>query len=487
MMYRPNDLDDFLFRIRGQYPHQNTTPNPFFYLVKPTEENLVKYNLRGKNSRFRLILDFIFFLPLVSIALVKSLSIAIVRINESRSFHVEDNNESKSLIISHFTYAQKIEDGDIFFGSQEIFEENHTFYLNSTRLDGREIHQRFSKAGKLNQTINTKSLGFFQTIRIHFSQNALMFSIMRLALSKSSFSVDEKRLLLKAARWQHHRSTIGNLVLRERIRAVLKRIQPNEIVLTIEGHSHESMILDLRNSEFRDIKIVGVQHAPIVPGQFSFFRLISNFTELDVLLTSGVTPKNLVLDKVPHVSVKILGSPKSMTRKPSVVSSSKEMILGAVEGTTESLETFINLFNDLAPRLPQIRFVLRLHPAISDRESNRKLKKLGAFENLSVSKNTLFDDLCNSKMVIFRSSAVGIEGLAYSAIPIHYDPSGQNFLNPISNMKLGVAFFSKSQEIIDFIEGALRKENSRVLEIYDTFTLFNDYFSPLKNIKGLID
>ena len=487
MINNPIDLDKFLCEIRERYTPQNIAPNPFFYLVKPTQENLGKYRLNGKNTKSRLTLDLILFPPLVFGLFVKSLLIAVLKKRESSSFNVENLVKSKILIISHFTHAQRVERKDIFFGSQRIFEENHIFYLNSTRLDGREVNQQYAKVGKLNQTINTKSLGFFQTIRLHFTQNRLMFNLISLALGKSEFTIGQKRLLIKAAKWQHHRSTIANLVLRNRILAVLERIQPENIVLTIEGHSHESMIFEIRNSKFKNTKIIGVQHAPIVPGQFSFFRLIGSFSKLDVLLTSGVTPKELVLNKVPSVRVEILGSPKSIEHKPVINTSSKELILGAVEGTSGSLREFINLFNDLATQLPQICFVLRLHPAIDVREANREIKKLLQLKNLSVSKGSLSEDLSQSRIVIYRSSAVGIEALAYSAIPIHFDSSGQNLLNPISELMHLPTGFSNSLEIVRHIKEILRDEKLQEMVNYDFFKVFCGYYSPLEDINLLID
>lgn len=487
MISNPIELDKFLRQIRERYTAQNISPNPFFYLVKPTRENLQKYNLRKINNGFGLFWDLVLFIPTVINYQVQSFAISILMIKESNKFTSNDLKKTNKLVISHFTYAQKASNEDIFFGHNVNDDGTLVFYLNSTRLQAQDIHDGYVKAGKNNQVINTKSLNPFKIIQLHLYQNKLMFSLIMIALSESSISICKRRLLIKGALWQHHRATVANLVLRERLLSVISQTKPSKLILTIEGHSHEHMILESRNLKFKNIDVIGVQHAPIVAGQFSFFNLLNHFSKLDILLTSGSATQRQISKRTPNLDIRVLGSPKSLRIKPVIDFSSKSQILGAVEGVAQSLESFITLFNELASHNPQRNFVLRLHPALDRHEVKALMKKLDKRENLSVSKESLSVDLSNSAIVVFRSSAVGIEGLAYSALPIHFDPSGQSLLNPLVELNLGPDVFTTAAELSTYLKMDSNKDISIPSNQEKFFKLFNDYYGPLKDINQLID
>jgi len=487
MISNPIELDKFLREIRERHTPQNISPNPFFYLVKPTQENLEKYHLRGDSSSFRLTLDLVLFIPLLIHYQVKSVAISIVRLKESNKFRPENLKKTKKLVISHFTYAQKASTEDVFFGHNVNDDETFVFYLNSTRNQAQDICDRYVEAGRKNQIINTKSLKILKMLQLHLFQNKLMFSLIGIALSESNLSTYQRRLLIRGALWQHHRATVANLVLRERLLSVISQIQPSKLILTIEGHSHEFMILEARKLKFKNVKVVGVQHAPIVAGQFSFFELLNHFSKIDILLTSGIATQRQISDRSPNLDIRVLGSPKSLKIEPVIDFSSKRHVLGAVEGVSQSLESFIALFNDLAFHIPQKNFVLRLHPALDGHVVKALMKKLDRLENLSISKESLSVDLANSAVVIFRSSAVGIEGLAYSALPMHFDPSGEGLLNPLLDLGLGPDVFTTAEELATYLKQASNQDIPIPSDQKKLFTLFNEYYSPLKDINQLID
>ena len=174
MISNPIELDKFLRQIRERFTVDNISPNPFFYLVKPTRENLQKYNLRKINNGFGLFWDLVLFIPTVINYQLQSFAISILRITESNKFTSSDLEKTNKLIISHFTYAQKASNEDIFFGQNVSDDGTFVFYLNSTRLQAQDIHDGYVKAGKNNQVINTKSLSPFKIIQLHLYQNRII-------------------------------------------------------------------------------------------------------------------------------------------------------------------------------------------------------------------------------------------------------------------------------------------------------------------------
>lgn len=307
------------------------------------------------------------------------------------------------------------------------------------------------------------------------------------SLGDNSLSIEKRRILTRAAYFQHGRSTMANLVLKSRLSETILRVKPKILVLTIEGHAHEKIVVDVSRSLIKNIKIVGYQHAPIVPGQLNLFRIISNFYPDDYFVTTGEVTKSLAVAHKPNCIVEILGSVKAKQFEYQQKNSGKVQALVSPEGTKESLLKFIDLVNEIAPILPNIRFVLRYHPAL-DRVALGMIKsRLLPVSNIVNSSSSLSEDLRQSHLVLFRSSAIGIEGLCYGAFPMHINQEGDDALNPLIYCGVETTNFQLTSEIIRFIEKFdLRLTQDETFQI-ECYEIFNRYFGKLRKITSVID
>lgn len=480
-------LDKFLVVIRESSPFNEINASPFFYLVKPTEENLLKYKLRRPRSKRLLVIEYIKLFPLIFVRILFSLILSVFSLLEFRPKNERSLETSEYLFLSHFTYAQDPKKEDVFYGENLDFKENYTFYLNHTRLLSPQIVKRFSDVNKRKITVNTKSLSPFSIIKLHITQFQISWWLFTKSLGDNSLGIEERRLLIRAASFQHGRSTMANLVLKSRLSETILRVKPKILILTIEGHAHEKMVVDVSRSLIKDIKIVGYQHAPIVPGQMNLFRIISNFHSDDYFLTTGEVTNSLALVHKPNCKVDILGSVKAKQFEYQQKDSSRVQVLVSPEGTKESLTQFISLTNEIALVLPNVRFVLRYHPALG-RAALRMIKgSLLPMNNVATSSSSLSEDLRQSHLVLFRSSAIGIEGLSYGALPMHTNKEGNDALNPLVDCGVESTNFLSTSEIVRFIEKfdlRLSQDESFQRECYE---IFNRYFGKLRKVTSVID
>ena len=480
------ELDKFLVEVRESSPFKDINASPFFHLVKPTEENLLKYKLRRPKSKSLLILEYLKLFPLILIRSLASLTLSVYSLLEFRPENEQSSENSKYLFLSHFTYAQDPKKEDIFYGENLDFNESYAFYLNHTRLLAPQIIRRFYHVGKRKIAVNTKSLSPLSMIKLHTNQFRISWWLLKKSLRGGSLGVNKKRILIKAASFQHGRSTMVNLVLRSRLSETMLQVKPRVLVLTIEGHAHEKIIVDMSRKLFKDIKIVGYQHAPIVPGQMNLFRTVSNFHTDDYFFTSGEVPKALVLGHGPRCRVEILGSPKARAYEYQKKSASKIQVLVAPEGTRESFSQFISLINEFAPSLPNISFVLRSHPALG-RLAHKMVKGNLLLQNgVSLSTSSLTEDLRRSHLILFRSSAIGIEGLSFGVLPIHINQEGNDSLNPLIGSGIGTVGLRSTSEITRFIEAfdlSLSQDEAFQKNCHE---LFNGYFGKLRKINSLV-
>ena len=487
MSTNPRDLDEFLSQIKRDFSDLDLAANPFLSLVKPTEENLKKYYVFKPESRFWFGINAIGVIPRILRNILYSVAISIVKTSENRNWDVDHIKKSHNLYISHFTYAQSPHADDVFFGKNSQNSDDLVFYLNSTRENSSSIQKRYSDVGKLNVVVNTKSVGLFQTIKVHVRQLHISLNLLFRAQSNSHYTLFQRRLLLKLSISQHSRQAMANLFTKERLIELISKCHPENIILTAEGHAHEATIIKIRDTNFPEVRIIGFQHAPIVPGQFSFYRLLKMFKSTDLLLTTGTITKEQIYKVLPSLQTRVLGSPKSIEITPQYKNLTTMNVLGAVEGTYESLQSFIHIFNKLSRLLPDSQFMLRLHPALSKDVAQKLLKGLNSSANLKISTNTLTNDLNNSHITIFRSSAVGLEGLAFASFPVHFDAEMDGFLNPLSQINFPIMEFSDVDELAEFLrDWPLMRNNTPDFRRASSEVVKN-YFYPMKDINLLID
>ena len=131
-------------------------------------------------------------------------------------------------------------------------------------------------------------------------------------------------------------------------------------------------------------------------------------------------------------------------------------------------------------------FILRIHPGLDQRASIKILKKLKALKNLRISEETLIEDLQRAHIGVFRSSAVGLEGLAFNVLPVHFDASHLNYLNPFEYTKMQKFEFSDPKVLADFLEQEPSELNYSQTFQEECVSVLSDYFHPMKSITSLI-
>jgi len=218
------------------------------------------------------------------------------------------------------------------------------------------------------------------------------------------------------------------------------------------------------------------QHAPIVPDQFGLIRNLLKLNSNDVVLSSGEITNEYFSSLGLKANVRLLGSPKWRPLTPKDQNRRPITILGAAEGTLESLESFSQLFKDLSSLDLELKLILRVHPCLSTQESARILSRYNLEGKFMVSSQKLEQDLAESHFCVYRSSAVAIEGLRYGVIPLYFNPNGDQGLNPLYFAGLELPVFRNLQDFRELFQnleemnsGAARNQNEELLKIGATY------------------
>lgn len=481
----PSELEQRLNYLKGIFPHADLTPNTFLQLVKPTDELLLPYQQVFIASKLRINISRISLFPRIMINVFKSVGISLIRRGELRSWRKHLVEPKETLIVSHFTHAQQPGSVDAFFGDLLNRKIHNVFYLNSTRVQHKNLLGFYPEEERKNLIFMTKSLPLSRVLSLH-----IRYLVLSINLFKHSFhrthDLTNRWLLIETAVQQHSRATLANKFFEIRLTELLKSIQPARVSLTFEGHAHEAVLIELIHKSFPEIEIAPYQHAPVVPEQFGILRNLRILNSRDKLLTSGEITKEYFSAFRTDVLILTAGSSKFKEPTEHVFIDEKIKVIGASEGTIQSLEVFIKLFNILAAKLPSLDFKLRVHPAISERELKKSLKRLHFDSNL-ISQNSLVQDLTTSTYCVYRSSAVAIEGLAFGVTPLYFDQSRSQGLNPLYFANLHLPVFGAADELAEFFKDLSRLDSSaNGIDRVELQRISNQYFSQISSGARLI-
>ena len=484
--HKPEILDRFLFETRTLIENSDIKANPFFVFVKPTEETVSKYRFHKSESYLFLIFDIIFFFPRLVLEVIYSSAVSILWHKKTYQSQPHSKLKCESLFVSHYTTAQSKSDKDIFFGSAVESPHSHVFYLNHTRENTNKIIADLKRKNMNRFFVNAKTFTLMPTLKTHFRQFKVSWPIFKHALGRKNLLVSQRRILLRGARFQHSRPTLANLILRDRLMNLMFSLQPERLVITLEGHAHEAMLIDLREVFFPRTQIVAYQHAPVVPSQFNIKRIVSLLRSSDLVLTSGLITKGLFLHAQPRARVEILGSPKAKEFAYQTKDVTRLRVLLVPEAARESLMDFALLGRHLAINFPSASLTLRLHPDTEKKLLIATSKILNGLPNIQISELPLSADLKSSHVTLFRSSAAAIEGLAYGSLPIHFESGGSGNLNPLFDSQFSVPTFYNYSDLVYFLENLdISKSHSQIYQ-KESFKKFSLYYSELHDFNALI-
>jgi len=440
-MLEPRIIEFHLTKVQKEIGETSTLANTYFRLVKPIEENLKRYSNLEKQATYSIMLGVLSAPFKIFFEIFKSLGIAALKFRESAGFEVPEGFQNQRIFVSHYTHAQDPSRPDVFF-DQLPTRNDLLFYHNNTLLSRPKILGSLSQVRfRPNVSVTTKSLGVGQTVLLQVSNLRVTLRLLAAGLQSRRFTGIERRILINASSAQVSRQTLANQVNLKRLDSLLAANNPVALLITLEGHAYEALYIDLIHTKYPEVQLMAFQHAPIVPEQFGLLKNLLKLNSDDIILSSGEITRDYFASLNLRAVVRLLGSPKWRPIALEPKASIPITILGAAEGTLESLEGFSRLFEGLNALDLGLKLILRVHPALSSKESSGILSELNFGERFILSTRALEQDLKESHFCIYRSSAVAIEGLRYGVYPLYFNPTGDQGLNPLYFAKLEMPVF----------------------------------------------
>lgn len=410
------------------------TNNPLVYLRKMVPEaNPDLLFLESTVKPLRLLLNLLKFPVIWLITRLTLFTLNLIREMARQKPHPE-NEIFKYLFFTHMlpderhnlgtdTFLSIISQYEPIAGKSEHIFLSHESFRNELRRTS-----EFKQIKKVRRSIE---LGKFLNIQTRNDSDAVKMLIS--AFSYPRLSLNARLLLSVAAIRQLDRSCIYDEIISENCIDYVKSLSPRVFVITYEGHTFEINTIHKLQKSFPNLIILAYQHAPVVNSQFGFFEGLKVFSGNVHLLTTGEIPQKLVLSRKPDASlnVHVAGSNKNMAVRinSELENVKKSKVLIAPEA---SLQATLELLSEARKYIlndPEMNWV-RLHPRLADRYLKEVLNSKYPQINLSKG-NNLEADLSSTKSCIFRSSAVGIQGMQFGVIPIYSSVFSNSLLDPL--------------------------------------------------------
>lgn len=362
------------------------------------------------------------------------------------------------LFVSHLTTVKHLEtEDDFYFGNLEkICLENglktKTLLINHCKANNK------GNTGKRKRNAEMLSayLSPIKEISLAIKLIGQAFSLPKIGVRDFDFP----------AKWaQFDRYSIANARIHDQVLASISESNPKILVYTFEGHGWERMICKTAHNHKKNIKVIAYHHAVLFPGPRAMNFKFGKGADPDIILMSGTSTASTFCKQSEYSKevISVLGSLKHVpvTKKASSKEIKKACLI-IPEGDISEVRIMVRSALGVAISLPEVHFILRLHPMLTSIMVRKSIPELNRFpENFSFSNANLDTDISRASWMLYRASSVVLTGMAKGIRPIYINSDDSNLINdPIPNTISYKKVASTDKDIINVIKKDLRVNNN---------------------------
>jgi hypothetical protein len=215
----------------------------------------------------------------------------------------------------------------------------------------------------------------------------------------------------------------------DQIGALVRRLKPRIVMTTLEGHSWERLAFHAAHQADRSTVCVGYAHAPLFPMHHALTAHLGNGFDPDVIMVPGDVSLSILRNNpaMAGSDIRILGSIRSFAKGEDLPSTpDSKVCLLLPEGLSDEVAALIRLSLEASSSCPNVRFRIRLHPAMS-REAF--VTERPEFANLPPAfewstERSLNVDLAEASWAVYRGSTAVISAPLLRTKPLHYRVPG---------------------------------------------------------------
>lgn len=349
------------------------------------------------------------------------------------------------LIISHLLNPSQLGAHDFYFGRlpEALAAEGlHTLVALRNQMEAHR-YRYFAKdlwpPEMAPRYVLPQILGIFKEFKLKLRLLKEATRLKRAALNAPT--TFDMRVHKTAAKQAVGQSAIATLRLYYQIQEMVKNLQPTSIVVTYEGHSWERIVFAAARSANPRIRCIGYHHAILFPRQHAIGMALGYPYDPDLICTAGHVTRKILesnpgICKIPLITI---GTHRreSLEIAPPKNSNFSTTCLVIPDGTLRECLLLFDFVLSAATMLPNITFILRLHPVVSLATVINKDKRLRLLpENVKISYETLDKDFTKCRWALYRGSGAAIYAASAGLRPLYFKPPKEILsIDPLYGLK----------------------------------------------------
>ena len=400
----------------------------------------------------------------------------------------EDSSKIDVLIVSHLLNdSQYDKNDDFYFGDlpEKLTCQNKRAIIALINHTGINPDKFYTK-----KTVHTVKKYIFPDFISFGIELKFIFRFLReqYRLLKEAICLNDsflKKVYIRAAVECLSPSSLNSFRMAYQVKQLVNKYKPEVLLTTYEGHAWERACYAAARESKPDITCAGYQHATLFQHQHAIFRLLGAQFDPDIVFASGKLSLERFGDvfKNTGVEIKLLGSNrvyiKSDKQNNKKIKNKKvgnsPVCLVLPEGIISECELLFKFSIECAIKNPDIDFIWRLHPILSfDKIFKNKSIIKSLPENITLSEQTLEQDLEESIWALYRGTTAIIPATCSGVKPIYYRIPSELDIDPmydLEGLRESVQSVSEFSEIINS-----DKRN---------YTFENDYKLIIKNLDQI--
>lgn len=369
-------------------------------------------------------------------------------------------NRVDVLFVSHLLNpAHAGQDSDFYFGDtpSEVTSRGHpalVALINHTGISANALVGRWAR-GTVPRVVFANSLSVAAE---RAARTGLKKESRRLAAcARQMVPGLARRVLAQAAEAALSGSARTAMRIGLQIRALVAELQPRAIVITHEGHAWERVAFAGARSARPGIRCIGYQHAAVFRLQHAIRRSLAPQYNPDLILTAGTVGRNQLeaARELYGVPVAVLGSNRVSKPETSAHATPREIdaCLVLPEGDINECNVLFDFSLSCAERLPDVRFVWRLHPLMSFARlvrRNRRLRRLP--NNVVVSERPFDQDVAECRWALYRGTTAIVAAVGGGLRPVYLRRPGEMTLDPLYQLEVWRVEIESAEEFVRVVE-----------------------------------
>lgn len=333
---------------------------------------------------------------------------------------------------------------------------------------------------QVSRAIFTESLSFGEEIGIIL--NGIVEGRRLKQMVKFASNVLVKKVLSRASKEATKTGTSFAIRVGRQVASLVSETSARSLIVIHEGHSWERIVFASARQARDGINCIGYQHAPLFPLQHAIFTNLNCKYIPDQIIASGMSSYERLSKGAwePEVKIRLGGSlrtPMSSSLPNPRKNKTPLRCLVLPEGILEECDILYSFAMECAHYLPDIEFILRLHPSVSFEKLNRFCKrKLFTLSNMILSDGSFSNDIMKCDYALYRGSSAIISTVGADIVPVYVAQPNEISIDPLFELAVFRLIVTEPDEFITITDSLKKFKKS---DYEQASTACKNIYSPI--------